>query len=375
MQQSLLVYLPLMTTMILFGALAAKRVSLKPGPQITFFKWEVLVPLLCFGLVFGMRYGVGTDHLTYLNNYLTGENTDRYELFFKWVTLFLSENNFHFATYFGLWAFLQVFFLFYAFKEERHLFPYLAFLLFAGGYFLPLMNGIRQDLAACIFIYSIRFIDEKKLWKYLLWCTIAFLFHKSAVILFMAYPFLRNGRDFFKSIPLQLIILLVSLTFYYSDIQIEKYISFIIKPFAAWFNYSYSLERISHLVTEINTGIGFLLALLIDILIIISSKKLKIYFNSKRFFTIYNLYFIGVITRLLFGGSTVLLRPFRYFIYFKLIITAYFIYYLFKNAKLSLNQILFFLVLMIYLLLFGATLYNGDTNTAKFIFFWQAQYL
>lgn len=371
MLQSLIVYLPLMTIMILFGSLAAKRVSLKPGLKIAFFKWEVLFPLLCFGIVFGMRYGVGTDHLTYLHNYNTGENIDRYELLFRWITILLAKNNFHFTTYFGLWALLQVFFLFYAFKEERYLFPYLAFLIFAGGYFLPWMNGIRQDLAACIFIFSIRFIDEKKLWKYLLWCSIAFLFHKSAVILFILYPLLRNGRDFFKNILLQLIVLFVSLAFFYSDIQIEKYINFLIEPFAAWFNYNYSIERISHLVTEINTGIGFLLALLIDILIILYSKKLKIFFNSKRFFIIYNLYYIGIITRLVFGGSMVLLRPFRYFSYFKLIITAYFIYYLFKNAKLSFNQILFFLVLIIYLLLFGATLYNGDTNTAKFVFFWQ----
>jgi hypothetical protein len=358
--------------MILSGALAAKRALLYSKLNISFYKWEVLFPLLCFALVFGMRYGVGDDHLNYLNNYITGEGWDSYELGFRWITNLFAENNFHYTDYFGTLAFLQVFFFFYAFKDERYLFPYLAFLLFAGGYFLAWMNGIRQDLAACIFIYSIKFIDQKKVWKYLLWCTIAFLFHKSEIILVLIYPLFKNGRDYFRSIPLQLIILSVVLGIYYSDFRIENFFSSQIELFASWLQYeNYTMDRITNMTTEVNTGIGFLLAVIIDIVIILYGNILKEYFNSKRFVIIYNLFFVGTITRIIFVGSGILLRPFRYFIYFELIAAGYLIYYLFKHAKPSFNQIVFFLIIGIYLLLFAATLYRGETNTAKFLFFWQ----
>ena len=361
-----------MTTMILFGSLADRRASLCHGQNISFFRLEVLFPLLCFAIVFGMRYGVGVDHLSYLNNYITGEDIDRYELGFKWITLFFSENNFHYAVYFGVLAFLQVFFFFYAFKDERYLFPYLAFILFAGGYYLAWMNGIRQDIAACIFIFSIKFIDQKKFWKYLLWCAIAFLFHKSAVMLVVLYPLLKNGRDYFRSILLQLIIFFVALTIYYSDFSIQNFISSQIEIFASWFRYEgYTMFRINDMTTGVNTGIGFILLAVIDIIIILFSNKLKNYFNSKRFVIIYILYFIGTIARIIFAKSVILERPFRYFSYFELIVAAYFINYLFKHSKSSFYQLILLLIVGIYILLFGATLYRGETNTAKFLFFWQ----
>jgi hypothetical protein len=370
MFQSVIIYFSLMTTMILFGFLAAKKVSFYPGQNISFCKWEVLLPLVCFALVFGMRYGVGMDHLHYLDNYFTGE-VDRYEWGFKWITNFFAKNNFHYTVYFGFLAFLQVFFFFYAFKDERYLFPYLVFILFTGGYYIAWMNVIRQDLAACIFIYSIKYIDQKKFLKYLLWCTIAFLFHKSAVILIALYPLLKNGRDYFRSIPMQLLVLFAALAIYYSDFIVENVISSQIEIFASWLRYGYTMDRIDNMVTSANTGIGFLLLAIIYIIIILYSNKMKNYFNSKRFVIIYTLFFLGTIVHIIFAESIILSRPLRYFIYFELIVASYFIYYLFKNAKLSINQIILFLVVAIYLLLFGALLYRGETNTAKFLFFWQ----
>ena len=362
-----------MTTMILFGSLAAKRASLYPTQNISFIKWEVLFPLLCFAIIFGMRYGVGMDHLNYLKNYITGEGVDKYEWGFKWITVFFSENNFHYSVYFGVLAFLQVFFFFYAFKNERYLFPYLAFILFAGGYYLNWMNAIRQDLATCIFIYSIKFIDEKKFRKYLIWCAIAFLFHKSAAILIILYPFLRNGRDYIRSIPLQLIIFLVAIVIYYSHFQLENFISSQIQIFTSWFRYeSYKMDDINNMVVEVNTGIGFIILAIVDIVIILYSNKLKNFFNSKRFVIIYILYFFGTITRIIFARSVILERPFRYFSYFELIVASYFIYYLFTHLKSSFNKLIFFLIVGIYILLFSAMIYNCETNTAKFLFFWQA---
>lgn len=359
--------------MILFGYYASKRALLNTGHIVSFYKWEVLSPLICFAVVFGMRYGVGTDYLTYLDIYNTEEYANNYEWGFKWITMFFAKNNFHFSVYFTVFAFLQVFFFFSAFKDERYLYPYLAFVLFAGGYYLAWMNAIRQDLAACIFIYSIKYIIQNKFFKYLTWCLIAALFHRSAIILIVLYPLLKNGRDYLKSISLQLIILGVALFLYYSGFRIEYYFGPQIEAFTHWIRYGfYTIEIISNTLIETNTGIGFLLAVIIDVIIILYSDKMKNYFNSKLFVIIYILYFVGIIAEIVVAGSIVLARPFRYFTYFKLIVAGYLIYYLFKNAKLSFNQLVLFLVVVLYCMLFGALLYRGETNTSQFQFFWQA---
>lgn len=373
MLQSVIVYLFLMTVMILFGSLAAKRASLSTTHQISFFNWEVLFPLLCFAAVFGMRYGVGMDHLNYLLNYITKEGFNNYEWGFKWITIFFAENNFHYSVYFGALAFLQVFFFFYAFKDERYLYPYLAFVLFAGGYYLEWMNGIRQDIAACIFIYSVKYIDQKKFWKYILWCTIAFLFHKSAVLLVLFYPLLKNGRDYFKSIPLQLFILYIALAIHYSGFRVESLISSQINIFSSLLQYDYyTIDDFSDMFINTNTGIGFFLEkVIIVIVIILHSNKLKAFFNSKRFIIIYILFFAGTIVQIIASGSVLFDRPFRYLNYFKLIVAGYLLYYLWKNADLTFKKIWIYIIVVIYILLFGATLYRGEINTSKFLFFWQ----
>jgi len=362
-----------MSFMIFCGYLASKRAMTCKGVKIPFLTWEVILPIIGFSLVFGMRYGVGDDHLTYLNIYLTGEGVERYEWGFRYITTLFSKLNFHFAVYFTILAFLQIFFFFLAFKEERFLFPFLAFFLFSGGYYLSWMNGIRQDIAACIFIFAVKFIDQKKFVSFLVCCSLAFLFHKSAIILILFYPLLRNGYDYFKSTTIQLLVFLCALIAYYTNINLVGLLENFITVISYWFNYEvYTNEGIENITLEATTGIGFFLTALMDLIIIMYSKNLKSFYNSRRFNNIYTLYFIGAIAGILFAGSGVLLRPFRYLAYFKLILLAYFMHYTLKNSKQPIYALLFFLITVIFLLLFGAILYRGDTNTAKFLFFWQA---
>lgn len=53
--------------------------------------------------------------------------------------------------------------------------------------FIDLFRNIKSIL---IFFYSLRYVLEKKVFKYYMCCIIAFLFHKSSIIFFMCYPIL-----------------------------------------------------------------------------------------------------------------------------------------------------------------------------------------
>jgi hypothetical protein len=372
MVQSIFIYITLMMTMVLFGTLAAKRTSGYKAQNITFIRFEVLFPIFFFAVVLGMRYNVGDDYLAYLNTFRTGEGIDRYEWAFRWFTILLRRQDIHFAIYFSIIALIQVFFFFYAFRDERYLYPYFSFLLFTGGYFLGWMNGMRQDIAACIFIFAIRYLDQKKLFKYTIWCLIAFLFHKTAILLILLYPVLKGGKDYFRNIFLQISLYVIALSVYYSGYNIENLFSSQIAAFTSWFKYdSYTLEAINTMTLKAYTGIGFLLLATIDVLIILYSQKIKNFYNSKLFVIIYNIYFFGTLMRITFAESIILQRPFRYFRYFSLVVVAYFLYYLQKNSGFSLNKLIMIFVFIIYILLFIALIFRGETNMSLFSFFWQ----
>ena len=61
------------------------------------------------------------------------------------------------------------------------------------------MNGMRQALAMSICLLAYRFVEEKKLFRFLIIVFIAILFHKSAIIFALVY-LMRNMKLDFKSI-------------------------------------------------------------------------------------------------------------------------------------------------------------------------------
>jgi hypothetical protein len=328
--------------LFLFAVYTAKRNS----PHLTsagllakssFWRLETVFPLLLFAVVFGMRYDVGTDHLNYLEAYLWKEHVGKNDILFNLLSEIGWKLNLHYAVYFAIIAFIQVFFFFYAFKDERYLFPFLVFFLFTNGEWLNWMNVIRQSLAMCIWIFSLKYIEEKKFLKYLLWGIVAFFFHKSAIILLVFYPILRNGKDYFKSIPLQLILIAAAFAFQvlFSGIIIkfEPIIAYYMNLLGGDLYRSYDMERLMSSYKEsTGTGLAYLFKIILNVGIILYSKKLKLFYNSKRFNIVYFFFIIGIITTYMFPvGFISFTRPFRYFYIFQSIMYAYFLYYLYKT--------------------------------------------
>lgn len=305
--------------------------------QRSFWRFETVFPLLLFAVVFGMRYNVGMDHLNYLEAYLWKEYAGKNDFLFNLLSEIGWKLNLHYAVYFAIIAFIQVFFFFYAFKDERYLFPFLVFFLFTNGEYLFWMNGIRQALAMCIWIFSLKYIEEKKFLKCLLWGIVAFFFHKSAIILLVFYPILRNGKDYFKSIPLQLILIAAAFAFrvLFSGIIIkfEPVIIYYMNLLGGDSYSSYTMEALMESFIEPQgSGLAYLFKIILNVGIILYSKKLKLFYNNKRFNIIYFFFFIGLVTLYMFpAGFIAITRPFRYFYIFQAIMYAYFLYFLYKT--------------------------------------------
>ena len=381
MLQSIVVYFSLALFMIVCGCIAAKREKIflkyhNASEEQSFCHYETIWPLLLFALIFGCRYNVGVDYPTYLNSYLHGGDRE-YEFLFQFITDILSINGVHYAIYFFLWAFIEVFLLFYSFRKQRFLFPYMAFILIFGFYFMSMMNVIRQQIAACIFLFSLQYIERKQALKYYVCVLLAMGFHKSAILLLPVYPLFRWRKDWFPSRFWQWAFYVVAIllsTQYDAVVRgIEGlFVSFVnvagYGNYATGILYNETLNSANQFGN--NTGFGFYISVFLSAPIIYLSNRLKDFYRGNIFRIIYSLWFVRILADFVVGDSIILNRPFVYVYDIKIVMLAYFLHYCF-NSKRVLLLLLGSAFVLVHIAMLLNLLSNGDINTSKFFFFWQ----
>jgi len=333
-----------------------------------------LLALLIYSIILGCRYNVGVDYAGYLGYYeqitkFNGAN-DRFEYLFALISWSFSDANLHYSIYFTFWAFLQIYLLFLSVKNERYIYPSLVFSLIIGCFFLTYMNGIRQMTSFCILAYSLKYIIQENWKKYILAIIIAFLIHKSAIIVFPLYFIFNFKNEYFKSIKVQIVMLAISLILLI--LNFNDKILYIIEKITSLINYGKYASAMRNGTLEIiamkrERGVGFFVILILNIYLILMSRKVKKYVSNKKYNIMYDLYFIGVLWFYLFNGSLILNRPNYYFYSFRLFVVSFTLFYVFKTKNILLISFNIFLVFM----LFAAIMYRMEENTSLFTFFWQ----
>lgn len=362
--QSIVIYGLVLIVMYVCGCFTYLRYKYDKSTE-TYYNWDVLIPIVFFTFIFGVRYDVGADHLSYMYNYTTGLGVERYEYIFQFVTRTFKNLGFHYALYFSLWAFIQIFCLYKALRNERYLLPFVALSFILGQYFIHWMNGIRQDTAACIFFYSVLFIYERKFIHYFICCILAMGFHTSAIILIPLYLFLKSCKDITFNKMIQIVILVFAFVVaftkkdYISDLFPYIYMLIVDTDYV---RYSQGVIEGYNDKTSAGDGLSFIILFLLNLFIIVYSNQLKTYFNNGMFIIYYNLYFWGAVFQLFFINNLLLARPFRYFRLFNMLMIAYFLYYLYQNRMIGKNFIVLVIVLLFLLLLFAATIKNDPYN-------------
>lgn len=381
MLQSILVYSFLIGVMLLFSLFTARKGNLYPAVpsgmkiQQNFWSLEIITPLVLFAVVFGMRYDVGVDHINYLEGYLNKEYVSKGELLFDLLSQIGWGLNLHYTVYFTIIAFVQVYFFFYAFKDQRYLFPFLVFFLFTNGEWLSWMNIIRQSMAMCIWVYYVKYIEERKLWKYVFGCAIALLFHNSAIVLIVFYPILRSGKDYFKNIPFQLFLLAIAFViqkmFSGFLMQFESFIKFYADTVSSGAYSGYDIEVLQEsFIKADGTGFVYLFRIALNVLIIFYSKKLKLFYGDKRFVIVYFFFIVGVIIQNIFPvGLISITRPFRYLYIFQTVMYAHFGYYLYKTRLRNLSYgkihaLMYYGLIIIFLGVFYLSLISGNDGVS-----------
>ena len=381
MLESVFVYGLLTLVMVVCGKIAARREPVYVGysglyvKNNHFLQPEVVIIIASFAFVFGCRYGVGVDYFHYLRDYVNATD-DRFEVLFRTISSILRKMGFGYPVFFSVWAFLQITLFYYAFRHQRFLFPLLAFFLIIGHGYMSWMNIIRQEIAAGVFLVSLKYLDERKLWKFLLCVAIAFCFHKASLVLVILYPLFLWRKDLFGKISWQLLFYLVALII---SIRFSAwFIGLLRKPFFFFtdlFGYKSYVFRFlevdslnSRARFQTNTGYGIFINIFRTLPILLLSRQLKMFYNSSFFNIIYSLWFIRVISAFLVGDSIILNRPFSFFSNFNTIMYAYFVYYCFSSGK-STWRFFGVFYLLLFVLMFFYMVYTNDF--VKYSFIWQ----
>ena len=348
--QTLFIYTSFIVVLYFSGLHIDKRnrtlaLSGKPFGYKDFFKSSIFM-FLFFAILVGMRYGVGADHLNYWLAYEEGVSS-RFEYLFQLLSNICSSLGFHPTVYFGILGLIQIVFLYLAFKDESFLFPFFAIFLFTDGLFGSWMNTIRQDIACCIWIFAINFAIQKKSLQYFLFCFLAFLFHRSAIILVILYPVFRNGKDYIHNIPVQLIIIVAAFALRNSFesflIRLDRFFSLysniVFLGGDSGFYSSYSvdsaLSSIGQNISSVKqSGIGEIVKIITYTCIVVFSNKIKSFFNSSKVNVIYTLFYISFLTYIILPqGVWSLARPFQFLICTRMIMMSYMTYYFLQKKE------------------------------------------
>lgn len=160
--------------------------------------WQNGFLLLLFLLLFiflGLRYNVGSDYQNYANRFINNYHRGNIEILFNKIVAFVNYFSLNYQMGFIISAAITMGFYFLGIRNLMYIKNKYIILLtfFAFEFYFFTFNAVRQGIALSIFLFSIKFIQEKKILPYIFFISLAVMFHFSSIILFPMY-FLLNLR-------------------------------------------------------------------------------------------------------------------------------------------------------------------------------------
>lgn len=365
MLQSLFVYPLLIVVMLYLSYVGRAKES-----------WKYMVyAFLVYAVVFGMRYGVGVDYMAYKDIYgllAAGHddvvNIEKLEPGFRWFTQVLAVSGVHYSVYFGLIALAQLWLTFLAFRDNPKLYPYLVFtFMVTCSMWLTYSNGLRQILVVGAWIYAIRLAVERRPWEFCIVLLCAMLVHLSAAVLLPMYFLIRYvPTDWVRSVYLQIGMLAASLVV--MKVNVVQSLFARMDSLLVMVGYDAYLRAGSadNIESEVSIGVGFIITLAIAMLVVVSSRKVKDYYQSPLLTMFYNLFFVGLLLKYIFISSNFFSRINYYFINLTFIVVAATLQYAHRQ-----DRRLYYVLLGLSVLSFLAVILKGHENTADYIFFFQ----
>lgn len=334
------------------------------------YKYGMLLSFILLFIFISIRYDFGNDYEGYLYNFnrinslgdIKGSQFINLETGWIFLTRTFKDLGFQYLVAFlSLLYCIIIYFFIRNVLEKKYLFLGLLCFLLNSGIFLINLSAMRQTLALILFLFSIKFIIERKIILYVLIIYLASLFHGSAIILLPLY-FIR----YFKlNKTLNIIYFVVYLSFFFiSDkfVDIIKVIILFIKP-----AYAIYTEDENNVKTVIGSGSGVIFSSINFILLLYFSSREK--FENKYLEISIKLIVIFFILMPFALSIGMIGRVNFYFSFFTIFMIPY-IYVKIKHLYLKKLFLFLNLLLLIYGLnqFFNSDIYKEKFNDYKTIF-------
>lgn len=348
------------------------------GRTVPFFCPEIVLSILIFAALAGMRYDVGVDHLAYLRFYkelcLYGHTSrETFEPLFLLIGKLFASLEAHYSFYFAFLAALQIGFVYYALRDSKEILPYVVLYILLGPYFLDWMNGIRQNIVCCLFIWLVRYIADRRILLYAAFVLIAAFVHRSAIMLLPIYV-IAFLPDITRLRKINILILLLCVVLGSSPVWMRS-LQFI-EHLLAFAGYDIYAERATEMISGDSFritawGPGRISIFLVSIILIWYLPDMARKYTDDKLFSLYAMLFlIGVwMYNLFVNTSHIFLRPVMYFLVFRLVMFGYCMRFFRAQRKRVCSLVLGSIALIyVYYVCYKAVVLNQRFVLYKFFF-------
>jgi len=328
-----------------------------------------ILSIVIISTIVGLRYNVGNDWAGYIVDYHNHFYYDNYqfkdqshEYFYFLLNKLCASLNLSYEYLFFMTALISWYFIFKS--TPRRLLSFFLLFIFFDEFFFWSMNGVRQFISISIWLFSIRYIINKNLSKYIFFIIIAFLFHKSAIILLIFY-FIPYQKIFNYKIWLLCFIMSIIIG---SNGKFIDYLKSFTTFAGLYLNdknaYTHYSESDNFSINKnVTTGLGFYFKIITNLIIFFISNYIV---KKNSYYKIYFiLFFIGSIIFNLSYNVQIVGRFNLYFLIIKSIVLSIIIYELFKVKKYNIYICLF---ILLYFILFLSAIYNSSNMSNPFRF-------
>lgn len=323
------------------------------GRKISVRRESILLSLLLLylSILAGIRHGIGIDYFTYQNIFHGINDFSDYNYLepgFRLLVVFFKSIGVHSQWLFFVFALITLVLLVKSITKNSYypllsLFLYLC--IFYTGY---VFNVLRQGIAMSIFLISLQYIEERRIWRVLLLSLIGTSIHYSGIFIIIGYIFTKISIK--RKTYIILLLISIGLIFA-SNLYAGKIISFMPAIISQkLISYSNTFRSSIDLVGLIQRVLLFIPLLMYYPMLNKVDKKFEI---------IFKLYFLGFLFYSLFSFQGLLAT--RINMFYK-ILEILLIPYLFALRIKTFDKLLLFL----FVILWGGIIYYSVFRSPYF---------
>lgn len=260
-------------------------------------------------------------------------------------------------------AILAIPFVYYTVKfiEKKSENPLLSFIVYIALYYMYGTFLLRQVIAIGIVLLSIDYIENKKFNKFFVIVCIAALFHRTAIIFLIAYPFARYNKFGIKNY------IYIILTLFFAYIG-DKFVIFFLKTFDFTNKIEFALNN--NLYT-VNGDISMFGLVITVCLLIFASYYRYLAIKRKNYDYKNDIYLnISTLGSMMYACSSIITEFYRVALYFSIINILLVSNFIIYEKNIYIKRAEKYLIILLFVIYFFTRTIN-NVNANPYMFFWQ----